>query len=155
MKHLTLTCPVAELTDDELSPDDRELIRRAREATDNSYAPYSRFRVGAAVRLADGTIICGANQENAAFPSGLCAERTALFYAHASNPRTPAATLAIAARDEQGFTPLPVTPCGSCRQVMAELQKASGRPLRVLLHGTKCNWLIEDARHLLPLAFDL
>ena len=103
---------------DELSQSDRELVSAAMEATKGSYAPYSKFRVGAAARLANGLVFTGANQENAAYPSGLCAERTTLFAANAQYPDQPVLALAIAARKGNRFMPTPISPCGACRQVI-------------------------------------
>ena len=139
---------------EELPAADRELIRQAIESTARSYAPYSHFAVGAALRLESGTVVCGSNQENAAYPSGLCAERTALFYAGANHPQEAVSTLAIAARDREGrLTPQPVVPCGACRQVMLETSLRQGAPFRCLLYGTERILLIPDCRQLLPLAF--
>ena len=103
---------------DQLDADDRKTADAAVEAISLSYAPYSRFNVGAAVMFEDGEIVKGANQENAAYPSGLCAERTALFYASASRPDKAMKILAIAAGQEGKLCDSPATPCGACRQVM-------------------------------------
>lgn len=139
---------------DELSEADRRLLDAACEATGRSYAPYSHFSVGAAARLADGTIVTGTNQENAAYPSGLCAERTTLFYANSQYPDQPVTTLAIAARNEEGFLDDPIPPCGACRQVMLETEKRFQQPMRLLLYGKKGIYEIEQASDLLPLSFD-
>ena len=152
---MTLSFTVQVTNEKELSASDRQLIRAAREATQTGYAPYSHFYVGAALLLEDGSIVTGSNQENVAYPSGLCAERTALFYAHSRYPHLAVTALAIAARTNEAFTPSPVSPCGACRQVLSELRKESGRPIRVLLFGTQDVYLIEDAADLLPLAFNL
>ena len=122
--------------EEELNTDDLELLEAARQATYRSYAPYSHFSVGAAARLANGTIVTGSNQENAAYPSGLCAERTALFYANAQYP-------------DQA-----IPPCGACRQVMLEAEQRFQRPMRILLFGTKGIYEVKDAGSLLPLSFD-
>ena len=138
---------------DELSQSDRELVSAAMEATKGSYAPYSKFRVGAAARLANGLVFTGANQENAAYPSGLCAERTTLFAANAQYPDQPVLALAIAARKGNRFMPTPISPCGACRQVISGVEDRFGHPVRILLYGTdgiyECNGI--DA--LLPLRF--
>ena len=105
---------------DELPEDYRELVDIAKKMTKAAYSPYSRFSVGAALRLADGTIVRGCNQENAAYPSGLCAERTAMFAASANHPGQAMRVLAIAAYTDGHFTKEPVSPCGGCRQVMVE-----------------------------------
>ena len=125
----------------------------AREATQNSYAKYSRFYVGAALRLQDGRIVKGANQENAAFPSGLCAERTAIFAAQANDPEQPIIALAIAARNDHGFTQEPVTPCGSCRQVMLEIEDRYQSPVKILLYGTRGIYVLKSTKDLMPLCF--
>ena len=121
----------------ELNPQDAELLRLAHEATNNSYAPYSRFHVGAAARLANGKIVSGCNIENAAYPSGLCAERVTLFAAQAQFPGVPIEALAITAHSESKTIDEPVAPCGACRQVMVETEQRSGVPLRVLCQGEK------------------
>ena len=113
MKEIDLHIKIGFAQMDELQADDRELVEKAIAATNNSYAPYSKFYVGAALRLANGDIVMGANQENAAYPSGLCAERTAIFAAQANQPDQPVATLAIAARNENGLLEVPVSPCGA------------------------------------------
>lgn len=140
----------------ELTPSDAALVRQAQEAAVGSYAPYSHFHVGAALRLADGTVVKGCNQENAAFPSGLCAERTALFAAGAQHPDEAVVALAIAACDDEGvFTAQPVSPCGACRQVMLETEQRYGTPMRILLYGADSTLVIEGgAKELLPLTFD-
>lgn len=138
---------------DKLSAEDQELVQAAIKATDNSYSPYSNFRVGAAIRLADGSIVLGANQENAAFPSGLCAERTAIFAAQAQRPDQSILCLAIAARSAEGLLSEPVTPCGSCRQVMTEIEDRYKRPMRVLLYGTNGVYVMDSVKDLMPLSF--
>ncbi len=139
---------------DQLLPKDRELAQAAIDATKLSYAPYSNFNVGAAVMFEDGEIIKGANQENAAYPSGLCAERTALFYASASRPDKPMSAIAIAASQNGTLLQNPATPCGACRQVMAQYQLKSGRPMMTLLIGAEKIWKFEKIDDLLPLIFD-
>ncbi|MBQ6772188.1 MAG: cytidine deaminase [Bacteroidales bacterium] len=120
---------------DEMESQDVELLRRAHEATHNSYAPYSKFHVGAAVRMANGEFVTGCNIENAAYPSGLCAERVALFAAQAKFPGVPVEALAVVAHSETKTIDEPVAPCGACRQVMVEVEQVSKRPLRVLCQG--------------------
>ena len=139
---------------EELQPQDRLLAEAAVEAVALSYAPYSNFNVGAAVQFEDGEIVKGANQENAAYPSGLCAERTALFYASASRPDKAMPAIAIAAGQNGHICESPATPCGACRQVMAQYQIKSGRPMRVLLVGAEKIWRFEKVDDLLPLIFD-
>lgn len=138
----------------EMTPEDQQLVNAALEARAGSYSPYSRFEVGAALRLADGTIVKGANQENAAYPSGLCAERTALFAAGANYPDIPAASLAIVASDHGHLLDEPATPCGACRQVMAETQKRAGSPMSVILIGAKRIWKFDSVDDVLPFIFD-
>lgn len=139
---------------DELTAEEQHLLQMAIAATDRSYAPYSHFRVGAAVRLANGIELSGSNQENAAYPSGLCAERTTLFYAGAQYPDEPVRMLAIAARGTDGeLTFEPTGPCGACRQVIVESETRAGGPIRILLYGRKCIYIVEGIRALLPLCF--
>lgn len=137
----------------ELSKEDRELVEAAKQATNSSYAPYSKFRVGAAARLQNGVVVVGANQENAAFPSGLCAERTALFAAGAQHPDQPVVALAIAARKGSRFLNKPISPCGSCRQVISGMEDRHGVPIRILLYGTEGIYVSEGISPLLPLRF--
>ncbi len=139
---------------DQLSQNDRELAQAAIEATKGSYAPYSKFNVGAAIRLDDGTIVKGANQENAAFPSGTCAERTAMFYASANYPERTFKSIAVAAAQDGTVCENPVTPCGACRQVMAQYQIKGGQPMNILLVGAKKIWKFEKVDDILPLIFD-
>lgn len=153
MKDIKLEINIQYCQFDELSEEDQELVSMAREATQNSYAKYSRFYVGAALRLQDGRIVKGANQENAAFPSGLCAERTAIFAAQANDPEQPIVALAIAARNDHGFTREPVTPCGSCRQVMLEIEDRYQSPVKILLYGTRGIYVLKSTRDLMPLCF--
>ena len=138
----------------QLDAEDKDLAQAAVEATAQSYAPYSNFNVGAAVLFEDGVVVKGANQENAAYPSGLCAERTALFYASASRPDKAMTAISIAAGQNGELCKNPATPCGACRQVMAQYQTKSGRPMRVLLIGAERIWRFEKVDDLLPLIFD-
>ena len=139
---------------DELPEESRKLVDAALEATQRSYAPYSHFYVGAAVKLDNGVIVTGNNQENVAFPSGLCAERTALFYANAQYPEVPVKALAIVARDSSGkVTQAPISPCGACRQVMLETENRFGKPMQILLASVEEVIVVERASALLPLAF--
>jgi len=140
---------------DELDAKLREIVEEARAATAGSYSPYSHFKVGAVVALDDGTLVRGANQENAAYPSGLCAERTALFAAGSQYPNVGVSLLCIAACDENGeFTEKPVTPCGACRQVLVETEQRTGHPIIVMLAGRDKFYLFHSAADLLPLSFD-
>ena len=137
-----------------LNPSDRELAEAAIEATAGSYAPYSKFNVGAAVRLDSGLIIKGSNQENAAYPSGICAERTAMFYASATYPENAITSIAIAAGQDGVLCDIPVSPCGACRQVMAQYQLKGGQHMSILLVGGSRIWKFEKVDDLLPLIFD-
>lgn len=153
MKELKQEISIRKYLYEELSDSDKQLVEAAKEATKQSYAPYSHFNVGAAVLLEDGTIVTGSNQENAAYPSGLCAERTTLFYAGSQYPNKAITTLAIAASNTEGFTELPVTPCGACRQVLLETEMRYKRPIRVLMYGTAFVYEILGTKDLLPLSF--
>jgi len=139
---------------DQLDPQDRELAEAAIEATKGSYAPYSGFNVGAAVRLDTGEIVKGANQENAAYPSGLCAERTAMFYASATYPDSIIESIAVTASQNGILCDSPASPCGACRQVMAQYQTKGGRPMSIILVGGKKIWKFDKVNDLLPLIFD-
>ena len=139
---------------EQLEAEDRKLADAAIDAMKNAYAPYSGFSVGAAVMFEDGEIVKGSNQENAAYPSGLCAERTAMFYASASRPDKAMAAIAIAAGQNGEICGTPATPCGACRQVMAQYQFKSGRPMKILLVGADRTWVFDKVDDLLPLIFD-
>ncbi|MGM9733298.1 MAG: cytidine deaminase [Prevotella sp.] len=138
---------------EELDEKDRQLVEASIEATKSSYAPYSHFNVGAAVRLDNGVVIPGCNQENAAFGVTICAERTALFTAGAQYPDAKVEAIAIAARNAEGLLDEPVSPCGTCRQAMVETEKRSGNKLHILLYGRKHVYIIEGIGALLPLTF--
>ncbi len=138
----------------ELTDTDRDLLRQATEAARNAYAPYSSFRVGAAIRLSNGQIFIGSNQENSAYPSGLCAERVALFAASANCPGLIVETIAITALDLKAGLKEPVTPCGACRQVMAEYETSGSQSMRIVLGSDNGKiYIIEGMHHLLPLMF--
>lgn len=142
------------MSQDELESEDLKLVNAAKEATSGSWSPYSGFRVGAALRLDDGTVVTGSNQENAAYPSGLCAERTALFTAGHAYPGKAVTALAIAARNDKGYTAQPITPCGACRQVLAETEQRGGRPIRYILYGTEGTMIIDAGTDaILPFCF--
>lgn len=154
MKDLTITSIIKVYTFDELNKTNQDLMTSAMKATTRSYAPYSKFSVGAAALLANGIVVTGTNQENAAYPSGLCAERTTLFYANSQYPDQPVLTLAIAARTEKDFIDLPIPPCGACRQVILETEKRYKQPIRILLYGKKEIYEVKSICDLLPLSFD-
>ena len=154
MRELELKSVIKVCNMDELSAEEKHLVELAIDATSRSYAPYSKFHVGAALRLDNGVEIIGCNQENAAYPSGLCAERTALFAAGAQYPDVPVRMLAIAARGPHGeLEDEPVPPCGSCRQVMIESETRANAPMRILLYGKKYVYVIDGIRKLMPLTF--
>lgn len=138
---------------EELPQADQELILAAREASTTSYSPYSKFRVGAAAMLANGTLIKGSNQENADFTDGLCAERVALFYANSTFPDVAVKTLAVTANNSNGLIDGPALPCGSCRQVLVETEARYGQAIRLVLDGAKKIMVVEGADNLLPFAF--
>lgn len=141
-------------TVDELPQQDAELMRCAHEAARNAYAPYSKFNVGAAARLANGIVVTGNNIENAAYPSGLCAERVTLFSAMAQYPGVPIEALALTAYSETKDIDEPVAPCGACRQVMVEVEQVSKRPLRVLCQGDTGPIMVFDGvESLMPFIF--
>ena len=152
-KSLTITYQEY-LSVEEMDPQDRKVVAAALEARKGSYSPYSNFQVGAALLLADGTVVKGANQENAAYPSGLCAERTVMFWAGANYPDVPMDTLAIAGFNDGVLCDSPASPCGACRQVMAEYQKKFHRPIRVILVGAGSILKFACVDDLLPFIFD-
>jgi len=138
----------------ELNTTDQNLCLEAVKAMANSHSPYSKFKVGAALRLQSGKIILGSNQENVAYPSGLCAERVALFHWGASYPNDPIETIAVTAHTDNFEIIKPVTPCGSCLQVMAEYEKKQGKPIKVILY---CKdgpvWIATGIESFLPFLF--
>ena len=148
----TFTIPYKTLLRSELTPEDRRLEELAVEAAQKAYAPYSHFHVGAAVLLANGEIVTGSNQENAAYPSGTCAERTALFWAGAQWPDVPVEKLLIVAFNASGRVPF-ISPCGGCRQVIMETATRF-HPFLILLAGDEKTVVLEDCRYLLPFGFD-
>jgi cytidine deaminase len=138
---------------EELSAEDQELIIAAKEAAKLAYAPYSKFMVGAAIRLESGRIVHGSNVENAAFPSGICAERTAIAGAVSNYPDDKPVALAIAAITDEGLPAETVSPCGNCRQVIAEEEGRSGKQIRIILSGKNTIQVIDSVGPLLPLQF--
>jgi cytidine deaminase len=138
----------------ELDASDIELAQAAIDITEKAYAKYSGFHVGAAVRLKNGIIITGNNQENAAYPSGLCAERVALFYANAQYPDEPIVALAVAAKNHDVLVSLPTAPCGACRQVILETEVRFQQPIRMILVGQDKIFVVPGVKELLPLSFD-
>ena len=138
-----------------LDRQDALLLDRAREATGNAYAPYSRFRVGVALRLTDGSIVTGSNQENASFPAGICAERVALSAASALSPGLAVTALALTYINELAEGNRPISPCGICRQTLAEYEQRFSQPIRLILGGPQGEiFIFNQATDLLPLAFN-
>lgn len=160
MKEFELKSPVKEVTFEELSAIDKNLVEAAKESTRRAYAPYSKYQVGAAILLDNSKIVEGSNQENAAYPSGTCAERSAAFYAASANPGIAFRKIAVAAwmdpgKDkewEEGFQKLPVSPCGGCRQALLEYEYLYG-DIEVLLYGRDKIYILPSIKSLLPLAF--
>jgi len=138
---------------DELPVNDQNLLLEARRITGQAYAPYSGFHVGAAVLLENGLIVSGNNQENSAYPSGLCAERVALFYANANYPDSGVKTIAISAAKNDVLVNEPVKPCGSCRQALAETEVRFKTPIRIILDGKDGILVLNGVESLLPLSF--
>ncbi len=153
MKEYHLSATMRVYAWDELSEEQQSLLRIAKDQTERSYCPYSGFHVGAAVLLGNGEVIRGCNQENAAYPSGLCAERVALFAAGAQYPEQPVTKLAIACYTDGHFTKEPGSPCGACRQVMLETEHRYGNKMEVLLYGEDAVYVFDSAADLLPLIF--
>lgn len=142
-------------SDDELSQNEQKLLRAAARARESAYAPYSHFKVGAAVLLENGETVIGSNQENASYPSGLCAERVAVFQAGARFPGVPIVSIAITAASENHQVDVPAAPCGNCRQSLIEYEQKQKSPISILLKGEKgpiykCSSLAD----ILPLAFN-
>ena len=153
MKELNITTNIKVLSYDELTEEQQELTDMAKKETDNAYAPYSNFFVGAAALLANGEIFAASNQENAAYPSGLCAERVTLFYANSKFPDVPVKTLAIVAKTNGEFVEECCAPCGACRQVILETEFRGGEPIEILLCGRDQVYLVHSIKDLLPLCF--
>ncbi|HOG41286.1 MAG TPA: cytidine deaminase [Bacteroidales bacterium] len=137
-----------------MSSEDRELLESAISAAEGAYAKYSSFRVGAAVRMSNGVVVIGSNQENAAYPSGLCAERTALFYASARYPGESVEAIAVVALDDKGVLTELTYPCGACRQVMAEYEMRAGREMRIIVGSAGVVQVFTGVRSLMPFIFD-
>lgn len=149
-----IVTPIVVYQYDELPDNYKKLIEAAKRATANSYAPYSKFCVGAAVLLDNDEVVVGTNQENSAYPSGLCAERVAMFYANSNFPNIAPRVLAIATYAGGEFLKDPITPCGACRQVLLESEVRYDKNIEILLYGTEAIYKINCVKDLLPLAFD-
>ena len=154
MKKLKIFAKIQICNENKLIQEEKNLIDCAKNACSRAYAPYSQFHVGAAVLLANGEIITGNNQENVAFPSGLCAERTALFYAHSQYPEQAVKSIAVAAFTQGDFIDKPISPCGACRQVILETEMRSKSPVKIYLYGKSEIYIVEGIGNLLPLAFN-
>lgn len=138
---------------DELSRGEKELLQCAIDAIKGSYAPYSNFNVGAALKLQNGIIVKGSNQENAAYPSGMCAERTAMYSAAARYPNEGFKALAIVASQNGELQPAPSYPCGACRQVMAQYEKRYGKPLKIIIGSAGKIQIFDSVSALMPFIF--
>lgn len=154
MKDLIITTKIQVYTLDESNDEVKNLVNSAKGITRNSYSPYSGYAVGAAVLLANGDIVAGSNQENAAYPSGLCAERTALFYANSTYPDQAVKAIAIIAHHKGDFVKEVCTPCGSCRQVLAEIESRQKSSIRILMCSKDEVYEVNSIKDLLPLSFD-
>ena len=139
---------------EELPADEKALLMTAQKAADNAYAPYSKFNVGAALLLKNGEIISASNQENAAYPSGLCAERSAIFYAHSKYPLTPIVKIAVAAKVNGQLTSDLTYPCGACRQVLQESQIRGREKIKVIVGSRTTVRVLDSVEGILPFAFD-
>ena len=138
----------------EMPSADRVLLERAVSAADGAYAKYSSFRVGAAVRMSNGEVVIGSNQENAAYPSGLCAERTAMFYASARYPSESVEAIAVVAVDDNGVLSALTYPCGACRQVMAEYEMRAGHDMRIIVGSAGTVQVFTGVKSIMPFIFD-
>ncbi|NQU34379.1 MAG: cytidine deaminase [Bacteroidetes bacterium] len=137
-----------------LSSKDLQLVIEATNALSGSYAPYSDFHVGAALMFENGGIVRGSNQENAAYPSGMCAERVAIFHAQSENPDAVIISLAITGRADHFISDEPITPCGSCRQVIAEIEKRQNKKIRIIMKGESgVTKIVSGIESLLPMMF--
>ena len=154
MQKKTIETKIEIYSFEELDLAKQKLINIAKEQVSKAYAPYSGFHVGAAIELENGEIFAGSNQENSAYPSGLCAERVAMFYANAQYPDIAVKSLAIAAYTNGNFLTEPVTPCGSCRQVLLETEMRFDKNITILLYGTNHIFQLDNVKQLLPLCFE-
>jgi len=154
MKTYNVITKVHEYNISELPSDEQKLIEQAKKTAKNAYAPYSSFLVGCAVLLENSEIVSGNNQENAAYPSGLCAERVAIFYANAHFPNVAVKKLAVAVYTNNDFVKEPIPPCGSCRQVLVETELRFKKPIKIIMAGKEIIKVIDNAKSLLPMNFD-
>src|SRR5690554_5220336 len=153
MREINLSTKIAVYPLEECNELEKKLIAAAKHATEKSYAPYSNFKVGAALLLENGEIITGNNQENAAYPSGLCAERVAIFYANSKYPDQKVVAIAIAAWTNNIFTDNAITPCGAFRQVLLETDNRFGSPMRILMYSEEAVYIVNSIKDLILLSF--
>lgn len=155
MKQISISTTISVLTKEELSQEETSLMSQAFEARSKAYAPYSKFTVGAAILLDNGIVIQGSNQENAAYPSGLCAERVAIFYAGSTYPNSKIVKMFITASPQDRDLEEPIPPCGSCRQAIAEYEFKQDTPIAIFFMGAKGDIYKSDSlKNILPLVFD-
>lgn len=155
MKQREILIRFKEFKPEELTAEDKSLVNIAIESASNAYAPYSHFRVGAAVLLSNDMVIKGNNQENAAYPSGLCAERVAMFYANANYPESSVKAIAVVVVDSDGnVIEQNISPCGSCRQALAESEMRFKKPIKILLASKDSVLIFNSVEDLLPLSFN-
>ena len=153
MNELILTTKIAVYSYSELTEEYKKIVDAAKEATKRSYSPYSKFCVGAALQLDNGEILTGANQENAAFTAGTCAERSVIFYAGANYPGVKFRRLAVAAFTNGDFVKTPVSPCGHCRQAILEYETVGSAPIEIVLCGRDEVYVLHSIKDLMPLSF--
>ena len=156
MKQIKIECLLEVFDTINVLPQDvRALMQQAKEARQKAYAPYSNFQVGAAILLGHGEIVTGSNQENASYPSGLCAERTAIYYAGAKYPESKILKMAITAASNKQNTLEPIPPCGACRQAIAEYEIKQNQPIEIYFMGAAGKVVKSNSlSNLLPLVFD-
>lgn len=155
MKQITINTILSVFTEDELSSQELDLMHQAIEARSKAYAPYSKFTVGTAILLDNGVVVQGSNQENAAYPSGLCAERVAIYYAGATYPEAKIVTMFITASPTNRDLVAPIPPCGSCRQAIAEYEMKQNESIAIFFMGAKgAIYKSDSLKNILPLVFD-
>lgn len=155
MKELEIRIPIQVYEEiEQLTEADRELLQLAKKSVEKSHAPYSQFHVGAAVRLANGELLGGANHENAAYPMCLCAERSVLAAAHTIAPKVAVETLALTAKTPKRIIDEPISPCGACRQVILEFEDRFDQSIRIIMQGeTGPIYILQSGKDLMPLSF--
>ncbi|MCC8088465.1 MAG: cytidine deaminase [Rikenellaceae bacterium] len=155
MEKKTIPVEYTVVNNGELQGDDLIIFNEARKATENSFAPHSNFRVGAAALLDDGTIVYGANQESDVYPAGLCAERVLLFNKLSNYQCRYIRTIAITARNDSGFIDGEIFPCGMCTQTLIDAEKRQKSPIRIIMAGKNRSIIIDSAKRLMPFEFTL